>query len=134
MPKGMNRMAQLEGIWVCSIKEFKDLSQVLGASIIQYHSAKKAQENKGDKMVILYDFLTSNAFKLQIEIIVEGFSQMKMDLDKEKRAVQRLWKTREAQIEKVITNTIDTYGSVDGIARTAIQSIAALELDSFEED
>ncbi len=133
MPVGMKRMGQIEGVWVCSFEEFKGLSQVLRTSIIQYHSAKKSQENKGDKMVILYDFLTSNAFKLQIEAIVEGFSHMKLDLDKEKRAMQRLWKTREAQIEKVITNTIDMYGSVKGIAGSAIQPIAALELGPLDE-
>ena len=127
MPQGMKRMGQIEGVWVCSFEEFKGLSQVLRASIIQYHTAKTSQENKGDKMVILYDFLTSNAFKLQIEAIVEGFSSMKTDLDKEKRAMQRLWKTREVQIEKVITNTIDMYGSVKGIAGSAIEPIAALE-------
>jgi len=66
-----------------------------------------SQENKGDKMHMIYDYLTSPTFRMQIEAIVEGFSQMKMDLDSEKRSMQRIWKQREKQIEKVITNTID---------------------------
>lgn len=87
-----------------------------------------SQENKGDKMHMLYDFLTSNTFRMQVEAIVEGFSCMKNDLEKEKRAMQRIWKEREKQIDKVITNTIDMYGSIKGIAGNAIQPVQALEL------
>jgi hypothetical protein len=79
-------------------------------------------------MSILYSYLTSNTFKSQIEAIVEGFSQMQTDLDIEKRAMQRIWKTREKQIEKVVSNTIDMYGSIKGIAGNAIGTVKALEL------
>ena len=68
-----------------------------------------------------------------VEAIVEGFSQMKADLDTEKRSMQRIWKQREKQIEKVINNTIDMYGSMKGIAGNAIQTVKALEL-SIEDD
>jgi hypothetical protein len=84
-------------------------------------------------MHLLYDFLTSNTFRMQIEAIVEGFSQMKDDLEKEKRSMQRIWKQREKQIEKVITNTIDMYGSIKGIAGSAVQSVKALELGSDDD-
>ena len=71
---------------------------------------------------------------MQVEAIVEGFSQMKIDLDSEKRAMQRIWKQREKQIEKVITNTIDMYGSVKGIAGSAIPDVKALELPAFDQE
>jgi hypothetical protein len=127
-PSDMQRMGLKEGIWICSYEEFKGLCKVLRESIVQLDSALATQENKGDKMSLLYDFLTSNTFRMQIEAIVEGFSQMQSDLDSEKRAMQRIWKTREKQIEKVITNTIDMYGSIKGIAGNAIGEIKALEL------
>ncbi|MDO9399666.1 MAG: DUF2130 domain-containing protein, partial [bacterium] len=92
------------------------------------------QENKGDKMDILYDFLTSITFRMQIESIVEVFTSMKIALDGEKRAMQRIWKEREKQIEKVVTNTIDMYGSIRGIAGNAILSVKALELPGENED
>ena len=69
---------------------------------------------------------------MQVEAIVEGFSSMKNALESEKRAMQRIWKEREKQIEKVITNTIDMYGSIKGIAGSAVQSVKALELNSAE--
>ena len=74
------------------------------------------------------NFLTSNTFRMQVEAIVEGFTQMKVDLESEKRAMQSIWKKREKQIEKVMINTSDMHGSIKGIAGNAIQSVMALEL------
>lgn len=132
MPAGMDRMGMRDGIWICTYEEFKGLSAVLRQSLIQVSQAVQAQENKGDKMSMLYDFLTSNEFRLQIEGIVEGFTQMQSDLDSEKRAMQRIWKQREKQIEKVIHNTLGMYGSIRGIAGNAVQTVRALELDFIE--
>jgi len=134
MPAGMERMGMRDGIWICTYEEFKGLSAVLRQSLIQVSQAVQAQENKGDKMSMLYDFLTSNEFRLQIEGIVEGFTQMQNDLDSEKRAMQRIWKQREKQIEKVVHNTLGMYGSIRGIAGNAVQTVRALELDFIEGD
>ncbi len=131
MPSGMERMGMKDGIWICTFDEFKGLSAVLRQSIIQINMSVQSQENKGDKMVMLYDFLTSNEFHLQMEGIVEGFTQMQNDLNSEKRSMQRIWSQREKQIEKVIANAINMYGSIRGIAGSAVQSIKALE---FEDD
>ncbi|OXB02554.1 Caldesmon [Flavobacterium oncorhynchi] len=132
MPNGMERMGMRDGIWICTYEEFKGLTAVLRQSLIQVSQAVQAQENKGDKMSMLYDFLTSNEFRLQIEGIVEGFTQMQSDLDSEKRAMQRIWKQREKQIEKVVHNTLGMYGSIRGIAGNAVQTVRALELDFVE--
>ncbi|MCF8254504.1 MAG: DUF2130 domain-containing protein [Bacteroidia bacterium] len=135
-PSDMDRVGLKDGIWVCSYEEFKGLCKVLRESIIQLDTALSTQENRGDKMSMLYNFLTSNTFRMQIEAIVEGFTQMQSDLDAEKRSMQRIWKTREKQIEKVVNNTIDMYGSIKGIAGNAVMDIKALELpgasDSLE--
>lgn len=134
MPSDMDRLGLKEGIWICTFEEFKSLSLVLRENIIKLSSALVSQENKGDKMSLLYDFLTGSTFRMQVEAIVEGFSQMKADLESEKRSMQRIWKQREKQIEKVISNTIDMYGSVKGIAGNAVQSVKALELDASFDD
>lgn len=133
MPQGFERMGMMDGVWVCTFEEFKGLCMVLRESIIQLSNAISSQENKGDKMHMLYDFLTSNTFRMQVEAIVEGFSSMKNALESEKRSMQRIWKEREKQIDKVITNTIDMYGSIKGIAGSAVQSVRALELTGGEE-
>ncbi len=130
MPAGMERMGLKEGIWICTFEEFKGLSGVLRESIIQLSNALSSQENKGDKMHMLYDYLTSNAFRLQVEAIVEGFTTMRADLEKEKNAMGRMWKQREKQIEKVTQNTIEMYGSIRGIAGSAVQEVKLLNLDT----
>ncbi len=128
MPSEYERMGNMDGVWVCSYDEFKGLCKVLRESVIQLSTAIISQENKGDKMHMLYDYLTTNTFRMQIEAIVEGFTQMKSDLESEKRSMQRIWKQREKQIDKVTTNTIDMYASIKGIAGNSIQSVKALEL------
>ena len=134
MPNGMSRMGQVEGVWVCTFAEFKGLSHVLRETVIQISHAVATQENRGDKMEMLYDFLTSNEFRMQIEAIVEGFTQMQTDLDSEKRAMQSIWKKREKQIQKVLLNTNNMYSSVRGIAGSAVQSVPQLELSAIEDD
>ena len=128
LPKDMERMGMRNGIWICSFEEFKGLSVAIRESLIQISNAISSQENKGEKMVMLYDYLTSNEFRMQIEAIVEGFNQMKADLETEKRSIMGHWKKREKQIEKVVLNTNHMYYSIKGIAGNAIQSITALEL------
>jgi len=133
LPPDMDRLGLKHGIWVCTFEEFKGLCAVLRESIVQISTAIVAQENKGDKMGLLYDFLTGNEFRLQIEAIVEGFTQMKSDLESEQRSMRGIWKKREKQIEKVLLNTTDMYGSIKGIAGSAIQSVPLLELPNDDE-
>ncbi len=133
MPPDMERLGLKDGVWVCSFDEFKGLCTVLRESVIQISSAIVIQENKGDKMGMLYDFLTSSEFQMQIEAIVEGFTQMKSDLESEQRSMRGIWKKREKQIEKVLLNTTGMHGSIKGIAGSAIQAIALLELPEEDE-
>jgi hypothetical protein len=134
MPASLDRMGILDGVWVCTYEEFKGLCSVVREYVVQLSAAVSSQENKGDKMHLLYDFLTSTTFKMQVEAIVEGFSSMKEGLEKEKRAMARIWKERDKQIEKVIANTIDMYGSIKGIAGNAVLSVKALELPGADEE
>ncbi|GAA7616018.1 DUF2130 domain-containing protein [Helicobacter pylori] len=134
LPKEMERMGLFEGVWVCSFEEFKGLSAVLREGVIQVGLAKKSQENKGDKVNLLYHYLTSSEFSMQVNAIIEGFEQLRADLESEKRAMARIWKSREKQIDKVFEGTINMYGSIKGIAGNAIEQVKALELGYDEED
>ncbi|MFP6170086.1 DUF2130 domain-containing protein [Helicobacter pylori] len=134
LPKEMERMGLFEGVWVCSFEEFKGLSAVLREGVIQVSLAKKSQENKGDKVNLLYHYLTSSEFSMQVNAIIEGFEQLRADLESEKRAMARIWKSREKQIDKVFEGTINMYGSIKGIAGNAIEQVKALELGYDEED
>ncbi|WQU99262.1 DUF2130 domain-containing protein [Helicobacter pylori] len=128
LPKEMERMGLFEGVWVCSFEEFKGLSAALREGVIQVSLAKRSQENKGDKMGLLYHYLTSSEFSMQVNAIIEAFKQLKADLESEKRAMAGIWKKREKQIDKVFEGTINMYGSIKGIAGNAIGQVKALEL------
>ncbi|MGT0095425.1 DUF2130 domain-containing protein [Helicobacter pylori] len=134
LPKEMERMGLFEGVWVCSFEEFKGLSAVLREGVIQVGLAKKSQENKGDKVNLLYHYLTSSEFSMQVNAIIEGFEQLRAELESEKRAMARIWKSREKQIEKVFEGTINMYGSIKGIVGNAIGQVKALELGYDGED
>jgi hypothetical protein len=134
MPKEMERFGMKDGVWVCNFTEIKSLAYVLRDSLIKIHAAQSSQENKGDKMSLLYSYLTGTEFRQQIEAIVEGFTELQYGIQKEKNAMTKIWKEREKQLEKVLLNTTNFYGSVKGIAGNAIGDIKLLELGSEDEN
>lgn len=116
MPKDMTAFGERNGVWICSFSEVKALSYVLRDGVIRVFNASKSQENKGDKMHLLYDYLTSTEFSEQWKAIREGFQSMKQSIQKERDTMERLWKAREKQLEKVLLNAAHIRGSIDGIA------------------
>ncbi len=116
MPKEMDCFGLKDGLWVCTFSEVKALANVLRDGIIRIYTSAKSQENKGDKMHLLYDYLTSNEFSEQWKAIREGFFAMKIGIQKERDAMERLWKAREKQLEKVLLNSAHVKGSIEGIA------------------
>ncbi|MCW5899516.1 MAG: DUF2130 domain-containing protein [Flavobacteriales bacterium] len=105
MPDGMDRMGQREGLWICTYDEFKSLCYVLREMILQVGTAVAAQENKGDKMAMLYNYLTGSEFAMHIEAIVGSFRKLKGDIASERRAYERIWNEREKNLDLVISNT-----------------------------
>jgi hypothetical protein len=116
MPKDMNSFGEKEGVWICSFAEVKPITYMLREGIIKIFNATKNQENKGDKMQLLYDYLTSNEFGGQWKAIREGFMSMKLSIQKERDAMEKLWKAREKQLEKVLLNAAHIRGSIEGIS------------------
>ncbi|RQO72170.1 DUF2130 domain-containing protein [Pedobacter sp. KBW06] len=117
-PKGMDCFGEKDGVWICSFDEVKAVSYILRDGIVKLFGAIKSQENRGDKMHMLYDYLTSNEFSEQWKAIREGFMSMKLSIQKERDAMEKLWKAREKQLEKVMLNAAHIRGSIEGIAGT----------------
>lgn len=116
LPRDMEGFGLKDGVWICSFSEVKALAVVLRDSITRISNAVRNNENKGDKMHMLYDYLTSNEFAEQWKAIREGFLSMKISIQKERDAMEKLWKTREKQLEKVLLNATHIRGSIEGIA------------------
>ena len=116
MPRDMSCFGEKNGVWICNFSEVKALTEVLRDGVIRIFQASKNQQNKGDKMQLLYDYLTSSEFSEQWKAIREGFSSMKMSIQRERDMMERLWKTREKQLEKVLLNAAHIKGSMEGIS------------------
>lgn len=116
MPKDMDGFGEKDGVWICNFSEVKALSSVLRDLIIKVFIATKSQDNKGDKMQMLYTYLTSHEFSEQWKAIREGFMSMKISIQKERDAMEKLWKSREKQLEKVLLNAAHVKGAIEGIS------------------
>lgn len=133
-PKDMTCFGEREGVWICAFSEVMALTTALRHTIISVADTRKAEENKGEKMTMLYSFLTGLEFRQQIETIVEGFLSMKNSISRERIQMEKIWKEREKQLEKVLISTSGMYGSIKGIAGASIGNIPLLEADSTEEE
>jgi hypothetical protein len=141
LPQGVERIGRLDGVWICSFHHAKGLVLVLRDSLLRIHEAYGSQANKGEKMQMLYDYLTSAEFRMQAEAIVDGFNSLQAGYQKERGAMERIWKEREKQLQKVLLNTNHFLGSVKGIAGGSMDSLRLpgpgddpLELDPAAEE
>ncbi|MBX2817779.1 MAG: DUF2130 domain-containing protein [Saprospiraceae bacterium] len=131
MPVGEEGLTQIDGVWICSFRQFKLLVPVLRSSLLRFASLRKQLDNSQDKMGLLYNYLVSNEFRMQVESIIKGFTNLREDLDKEKRAMHAIWNKREKQLERVILNTAGMYGSIQGLAGGEVQDIEALHFKNL---
>ena len=134
MPRDMDRFGLKDAVWVCSFAEVKALTTVLRDSIVRIAHATKGQENKGEKVHMLYDYLTGNEFGEQWKAIREGFMSMKISIQRERDAMEKLWKQREKQLEKVLLNAAHIRGSVEGIAGTDVNINLLEDTDLLTEE
>jgi hypothetical protein len=115
-PKDMDCFGEKDGVWICSFDEVKPVAYILRDTVIKTSNIMRSQDNKGDKMHLLYDYLLSNEFSEQWKAIREGFLSMRMSIMKEREAMEKLWKAREKQLEKVLLSAAHIKGSIEGIA------------------
>ncbi len=126
-PKDMEKFGEKDGVWICNFNEVSSVAHLLRNGIIKIYEAQKSQENKGDKMQMLYNYLTGNEFRGQVESILEGFMAMKQSISRERIQMEKMWKEREKQLEKVLLSTSGMYGSVKGIAGAGVGDIPLLD-------
>ncbi len=133
LPSDMNSFGVKDGVWICTFQDVKSLSQALREMLIRTESVRMAQDNKGDRMELLYQYLTSNEFAQNIKRIVENYDGMMTQLNSEKKAMYKIWAKREKDIWVVQENIASLFGAIKGIAGNALDSVDVLELPSQEE-
>ena len=127
LPKDMDRFGEKDGVYICSFAEVRSVALLLRNGLLKIAETKKSQENKGDKMVMLYDYFMSSEFREQWKAIREGFATMKLSIQRERDAMEKLWKAREKQLEKVLLNAAHIKGSIEGIAGSDAMDLTLLD-------
>lgn len=134
LPKEIETFGVIENVWVTHTKTVLPLAITLRHTLIEVASARQASEGQQTKTEMIYQYLTGPRFRHRVEAIVEAFSNMQEDLDKEKKAIIKQWAKREEQIERVMQATAGMYGDLQGIAGKTIQEIEGLALPLLEID
>jgi hypothetical protein len=128
LPGGVVEFGRVDGVWVAGLRAWPALATALREQLVAVAFAHAAAEGRHEKMGFLYRYLSGNHFKSRIEAMVEAFTALRSGLDRERGAMQRMWKEREKQIERVLANTAGLYDEVRGILGSSVPDVPALEL------
>ena len=132
LPKGVDAFDVIDGIWITSPRAALPVATVLRHSLLQVSMARQISEGQQTKTEMVYQYLTGPRFRHRVEAIVEAFSSMQEDLDKERKVIMKQWAKREEQIERVMGATVGMYGDLQGIAGKSLQEIEGLEFQALE--
>jgi hypothetical protein len=130
LPEGIQGFGRIDGVWVSDLQSWPALAVALREQLVQVAFAHAAAEGKGEKMELLYRYLAGDQFRSRVQGIVEAFTGMQEQLARERRAMEKLWREREKQIERVVTNTVGMYGEMRGLIGSSMPEIPALALDA----
>ena len=131
LPKEVETFGFLDGVWVADPKVALPVAVSLRQSLIEISAARQASEGQQTKMAMVYSYLTGPRFRQRVQALVEAFSSMKEDLDREKKTITRQWAKREEQIDRVMQATVGMYGDLQGIAGKTLQEIEGLEFQGM---
>lgn len=134
LPKGVETFDVLDGVWVTSPRAALPVATMLRHTLLQVNTARQVSEGQQTKTEMVYQYLTGPRFRHRVEAIVEAYSSMQQDLDKERKAIMRQWAKREEQIDRVMGATVGMYGDLQGIAGKSLQEIEGLELQALSLD
>lgn len=128
LPKDVETFDLIDGVWVSHPRCAVPVAVALRQSLIELAGARSAQQGQQTKMELIYQYLTGPRFRQRLEGIVEKFDELKEDLDKERKFMNRIWSKREGQIQSVIETTVGMYGDLQGIAGKALPEIPSLDM------
>jgi hypothetical protein len=131
LPKDVETFGLVDGVWVADPKVALAVAMSLRQTLIEVAGVRQASEGQQTKMEMVYSYLTGPRFRQRVQALVEAFSSMKEDLDREKKAITRQWAKREEQIDRVMQATVGMYGDLQGIAGRTLQEIEGLEFQGM---
>lgn len=130
LPDQVREFDSVDGVWVASLRVWPALACALREQLLQVAFAHAANQGKNEKIEAIYRYLAGDQFRQKVQGIVEAFTALQDQLARERRAMEKLWKEREKQIDRVITNTVGMYGEMSGILGASMPEIPALTLEA----
>ena len=134
LPKGLDTFQTIDGVCVTHPRLVLPVATLLRQSLIEVAQSRQAIQGQQAKTEMVYDYLTSSRFRQRIEAIVEAFSTMQADLERERKVITKQWAKRDEQINRVMKSTVGMYGDLQGIAGKSLQEIESLEMQLLEVD
>ena len=128
LPQDIEYFDIIDGVWVVGHSVYLPVAGLIRQYLLELDAARAAKEGQGTKMEMVYEYLTGTQFRMRVEAIIEGFSTMKSDLEKERRAITKQWAKRDAQLERVMLATTGMYGDLQGIAGRSLGELNGLKL------
>jgi hypothetical protein len=132
LPKDVEPFGLVDGVWVTHPRSAVPVAMVLRNTLIELAATRQVIEGQQTKTEMIYHYLTGPRFKQRVEGIVEAFSSMKEDLDRERKVIMKQWAKREEQIDRVMQGTVGMYGDLQGIAGKTLQEIEGLEMKALD--
>lgn len=132
LPKGTETFEHIEGVWVTTPRTVIPVAFALRQTLVEVANARQALVGQQDKMSLMYEYLMGPAFRHRIQAVVEAFTQMQEDLEAEKRAINKQWSKRAAQIDRVMQATTGMYGDLQGIAGSTLPEIEGMSVNLLE--
>lgn len=134
LPRDIDAFDRIDHVWVVHPSVALALALSLRHSLIELATARRAADGQQEKSALIYDYLTGPRFKRRVQAIVESFTQMQDDLERERKAIMKQWAKRQAQLERMMQATVGMVGDMQGIAGASIQEIEGLEIRFLEDD
>lgn len=128
LPKEIRHVGNIEGVWVCDFAAAEGLAMALRGGLVDVARTRASLAVKGERMEMIYNYLTGQDFRQRVEGVVESYAAMKEDLEAEKRAMEKIWAKREQQLQRGLKSIAGFYGDLQGIAGPTLQPIQRLEL------
>jgi hypothetical protein len=129
LPDGIVEFGRIDGVWIASLRAWPALALALREQLLRVAFAHAASDGKHEKMEFLYKYLAGDQFLCRVQALVEAFATLRSQLNRERVSMERIWKEREKQIERVLANTARMYGEVRGIVGSSLPGITMLELE-----
>jgi hypothetical protein len=128
LPENVENFSFCEGILIVHYKSVIPVTILLRNQLSEISRAKAFNIGRNEKLEVLYKYLTGTEFKQKVETVVEAFAKMMEDLQKEKRAMTKIWSKREKQIEQAFYGIAGMYGGMQGILGSSLPEIKSLDM------